>query len=137
MTLATDIANVLDANEAVISYTQQRHYPDVIAQGAVMPAVCFQLVAGQREQDLAGSCSLYNGRYQFDCYALTALQANALRVAVCAALEAAVEEFAVVRGLEIDDYESATRRYRRTVEFSIWQNHSIHDPDFTPPIQVP
>lgn len=130
MTIATEIISALDGDAALkslIGTDPVRLYPDVIAQGAQMPAVRFQLVTGQREQVLTGPCDLYNGRYQFDAFALTALEADAVRDALAEALQAAVA-FSVVEGARLDFYEEATRRYRRTVEFSIWRNDRTGSP---------
>lgn len=127
MTIATEVRNALVGDSAVFGIVGERIDPDIIAQGSQMPALAYSLASGQREQVLTGSCDLFNGRYQFDCYADNALEADALRAAVAEALEQAVA-FSVVRGLELDLYENDTKRYRRTVEFSIWRKDRTGSP---------
>lgn len=127
MTIATEIRGALVGDGAVFALVGERVDPDILAQDALMPAVVYSLATGQREQTLKGSCDLFNGRYQFDCYADTAMQADELRAAVAEALEQ-TPMFKVVRGLELDLYENDTKRYRRTVEFSIWRNDRSGSP---------
>lgn len=127
MTIETDIVDALKGDMDLAALIADRVYPDTIAQGAPMPAVAYTEITGQREQHLQGSCDLFNGRYQFDCYALTALQAGAVREVLCAALEAATA-FSVVQGIRTGGFETDTKRYRRMVEFSIWRNDVAGSP---------
>lgn len=60
------------------SGSSARCYPDVLVQGASLPAICYYTVSSMPEHLLQGLAGLYHDRIRFDCYALTRLGSIAL-----------------------------------------------------------
>lgn len=111
----------------------QRVYPLTLPQGAVLPALTYQLVAetGLATHDWAQDHPLYDGlrdeeaRVQFNAYGDTFDEAEALSNELKAAITGyrglwgQVQIESVLPVLSLDDYEPATQSWRRVTDYQI------------------
>jgi len=87
-------------------------------QTQVLPAVTWQVISGQPESYLAERAGLDYFRVQIDCWASTYTDANQLAAAVREALEDGANN--VLDAFNPDDYETETKRFRVSFDFSFW-----------------
>ena len=117
---------LLSANSAVtdiVGTNPVRVYPaGNIPQSATsdpnanIPCVTWQTISGMPENMLADRPVVDNQRIQIDCWALTFGQANSLGDAVQAALE--LNGYCV--SINGHDFDSDTKRYRTSFDWSFW-----------------
>ena len=71
--MASDVGKALRAklleNTTLTGLIGTRFYPDVIPQGAALPAVSYYKISTQREHTLLDCTRLAHSRIQVDCYA--------------------------------------------------------------------
>jgi len=95
-------------------------YPQVIPQGAALPAVVYSMIDQARLTKLNGvTDGLADYLVTLDAWATTDKAATDISEQIRQALEAATG-FSAVHTSARDDYEPETRRYRVSVDFSIW-----------------
>lgn len=95
--------------------------PDVAAQGDVPPYIVYTLIYNAPNWTLTGPSTLDNARYQIDVYAKARTDASSLADLVTAA----ITQSTLLTGVPLNvtsGYESETKLYRRTMEFSVWLN---------------
>jgi hypothetical protein len=106
-------------------------YPNVLAEGAKLPALSYQQISRTLEHDLsAASSGLYATRVQIDVWAYTTEDRDALAAAVIAALDGLAVSYMVSTEVNallcdnagIDSFEPSRLQYRRTLDFLIHHN---------------
>lgn len=55
-----------------------RIYPDVLPQGATLPAIAYEVISQDSEEHLEGISGLAHSRVRVECYAATRMAADAL-----------------------------------------------------------
>jgi hypothetical protein len=97
-----------------------RIFRDEITQGTTFPALCWFLVAGQPENYLGERPGIETSRLQFDIYAPTQAQAEAIYEAVRDVLEV----HGHIVNFNGSGREPATRQYFVSFDFAAWQNRA-------------
>lgn len=99
-----------------------RLYPQSLPQGALMPAVTLTRISRVSDPGQSGT-GLPVTRWQFDCWADTQADADALADALIGATDAKREVVPGVSFVEndVDGYEPETGRWRRIVDVMIWR----------------
>lgn len=121
MSFEADLKAHLQGASAVSALVADRIYPVVVKEGAAMPAISYLLPFGAPENCLDGFTSgLASYSVQIDCWANTHDEATRLAAAVRDRMSTAASTFAgVVNQFPLlDDYESDTKRYRRSIGWS-------------------
>lgn len=116
MSIGETVYSTLSSASGVTAIVGTAIYPLVIPQGAGLPAVTYQRIAGARSNDLAGAGELTHVRIQVDCWATTYSSVRALADAVGAAMHAAL--FLPLN--DIDDFDDEVPVYRVVLEFTTW-----------------
>ena len=115
-----------DGNVAAL--VDDRIYPVRLPEGTTLPAIAWQRVSAQRTytfDSFANTSAYVQARVQFSCWAETAMEAFETGEAVLHALSGYTGDMegeligSATAELELDDYESKTRLYRRLVDFYI------------------
>lgn len=86
MSLTTDLVAHLEAHAGLAALVADRIYARELPPEAVLPAVTYQRISGPRDFSHDGP-ALANPRYQFSCFAVTYLTAEAVALQVQAALD--------------------------------------------------
>lgn len=84
----------------------QRMYPDVLVEGATLPAVVYYVISTQRDHMLSGVGKSAHARVNIECYARTRSTCNAISKAI---RETGIDSFrGVVSGYAFDgvDFDS-------------------------------
>jgi hypothetical protein len=76
--IGSTLRSVLLADGAISALVSTRIYPDARPQDCELPAIEYSIVSSVDHQDLSGPTGTETARIQFDIYALTRLDANAL-----------------------------------------------------------
>jgi hypothetical protein len=76
------LASHLGDSSSVSALVGDRIRPDVVTQNSSLPAIRYELIAEEPWNVLSGETSESQSRVQFDCYAMTRIQANQLAAAV-------------------------------------------------------
>lgn len=90
----------------VSSLIGQRMYPDVLVEGATLPAVVYYVISTQRDHMLSGVGKSAHARVNIECYARTRSTCNAISKAI---RETGIDSFrGVVSGYAFDgvDFDS-------------------------------
>ncbi len=128
MSIESGLYARLAGDAAVAALVATRIYPAVVPQGATLPAITYQRVAGTSELAHSGPSGLGRARFQVDCWAEAYAAAIDLGEAVRACLHGYRGAFdgAVVGGVVMldgaDGYDPATGVYRRRMDFAIWHS---------------
>lgn len=97
-----------------------RAYPDIAAQSVRDPHIVYSLVFEGSEDHLQGDPGLRHFRFQFDCWANSKSGALSLMESAKAAIRASTLS-TIFLGRNPSDYDSETKLYRESLDFSIWQ----------------
>lgn len=81
-TITKAMRNKLLSYAGVSSLIGGRLYPSAMPQGCTMPAVVFTKLSTTREHSIAECTKLAHTTYQFDCFALTKDEADAISKAI-------------------------------------------------------
>lgn len=76
----------LQATSAVTALVSTRVYPIVAPQGAALPYITYQKIAGNTVNNLSGADATSNGLYQIDCWAASYSGVKALADSVRSAM---------------------------------------------------
>lgn len=138
MSIATELRTFLLEDTTLAGLVGQRLYPNVLPQAPTFPAMTFTWVSGTRFHHLGGSAGIAGPRVQFDCWAATYLEAEALFEALRLALDGFRGEIGgspptrriqgVVSAGDRDLYEEGAESgsgsgagiYRRSADFMIY-----------------
>lgn len=115
MSITTDIYSVLAAIPSVPGGV----FPEVVPEGELRPHIVYSFISSPANETLSGEQGLENSRYQFDCWAQTKIGADALRESVNAAIRASALD-AVFLGRNPSDYDSITKLFKESIDFSFW-----------------
>lgn len=107
-----------------------RFYPQQLPQGATLPAVTYQRIAGQSLIDHQGDAGLGRARIQLDCWAPAGNTGYQQTVSMAESIRAAISGYRGPMGSNpatnarvinvMDIPEPETKLWRRLVEVSIW-----------------
>lgn len=119
--------STLNGNGGVSALVGARIYPLVMPQPVpVMPAIVYQIVNDSPIQSLHGpTLGLRQARVQIDAYGANYAASQALADAIEAALDATSSgggQCTAVRQGRRDLYESDTKLFRVSLDFSVWSN---------------
>jgi hypothetical protein len=120
VSLAGEIVAHVKADAGLVAACGGRIYPLTLPQHPTLPALTYQRIDGPREVSHTGDSGLEHPRYQFDCWATTYLEAEALATAMMRAFAGQLGWAVGFPEAGPDDYESDTARYRRTVDVLLW-----------------
>ena len=126
-TLEGGVLDLLEANAGVTALigagATARIYPLVVPEGAVLPAITWQLISEPRMESMNGGTVLAWTRLQFNCWARKYSQAAPLAQAVKAALSqyrGTLSNGSRVDRIKVDNtldlYDPATGYFRRVVD---------------------
>ena len=106
-----------------------RMYPDILDEGATLPALTYQLISNNGGHSLdAQTDGLYFARVQIDVWAKTAVARGNLGLAVKQALDGftrimiGTDVCALLWDNELDSFEPDRKQYRRMIDFRIIHN---------------
>ena|SRR3990167_1473205 len=122
MTFEADLKSHLQV-AAVAAFVADRIYPEIVPQGAGMPAITYSLQSGELQNSLDGFTSgLSRFPIQIDCWAATKTAVNALALVVRDRMNTNPSTFKIIitNYPLFDDYEPDTKRYRRSMGCSCW-----------------
>jgi len=127
MSAAADFRILLTADAGITALVGTRIYPQLLPQAPMFPAISYQVVSGFRETAMDGPAGVNRARLQFDCWASTYLQAEAVANAVRVAIDgfkgsigspARVLQSVFFAG-ERDLYEPDPPAFRRSADYLI------------------
>lgn len=124
----------LTADATVAAKISTRLYPMVLPQGVTYPAATYQMIYAERDYTHDGPSGLVEARVQFDLYAKTYKEVDAIRKAFIAALNGwhgvAGSPPVTIQGVfwinegeapPVPELERAgTSVYRKTLEAKVW-----------------
>jgi hypothetical protein len=119
----SELKSHLQSDSTIYNLVSSRIHPIVMPQNGTLPAITYHIVIGQPENSLDGFDSgLINYQLQIDCWATLHSQMLSLGNAVKERLKtnAANIKFVINDYPGFDDYESDTKRYRRSLTVSCW-----------------
>ena len=102
------------------SLVSSRVYPGVAPAAAVLPCITYQQVGGEPANFLAGLPSKRNGRFQFNAWALTRIEAMVLIRQVEDAVRASALLNATTLGGAVAERDEETQHFGARQDFSIW-----------------
>lgn len=108
---------------ALSSFVGDRIYPEIVPEGAAMPAITYSVFSSQPQNSLDGFTSgVSRMSVQIDCWATTRTAVNALALVVRnrMGVDAASFKSLVTAWPLVDDYEEDTKRHRRSLECACW-----------------
>lgn len=117
---------------AITSVVGSRIYPIKMPDNVTLPAISYQLVAGEQIESTEGSSGLAAFVFQIDCWARGVAQVKALGEAVRLALQGfrGTQAGVVVNGVtewsSFEDYDSDTQSYRLSSSCRLW--HTVNQP---------
>lgn len=123
MSFEVDLKAHLNSDAAIAALVRERVHPGIVPEGSAIPAVTYTVVYGAPQNSLDGHTSgLTRFSVQLDCWALRFDEAIELAAAVKARMDAAAASFTslVIAYPTIDDYETETKRYRRSLDCACW-----------------
>lgn len=118
----------LTADPGISDLVGDHIYPVTLPVKSPLPAIAWNRVGAQRlytYDDFEDTAAWVRARVQFNCWATTAAEAMRIGEAVLLALSGYEGDMAgqfigaSFNVLEMDTYESVTKLYRRTLDFSI------------------
>lgn len=124
MTTIEAIRAVLVADVPVNGIVSERVYPQVMPQGAALPAIVLTVVSDVPENTFDGTAAdrLSARRLQVDCYAKSYLAAQNLAAAVDQALSSLqAHDLSAERDNARDLYDDPTEIYRVSMDFTVWR----------------
>lgn len=113
----------LQADSAIAALVSERIHPLILGQKSPTPAITYSIVFGEPVNSLDGFTSgLTRYSVQIDCWSQTFDRTRELAAAVAARLNTPAETFkSVIRSAPtLEDYESDTKYYRRSIDASCW-----------------
>ena len=142
MAIEQSIRKILADDSTVAGLVSSRIYPQVIPQGASMPAITYQQVSCNREFNHDGPADFADFRFQINCWSNTYTQSRSLADAVRAALNGASGKkatgtnsdqhhfFIVILQGEVDLFDylpdvKDSRRFAKALDFNIWAKEAI------------
>lgn len=117
------IAAALGADATVTQLAGDRIFPNVLREGATLPAVVYTAVSQVPQNSMTGTPdgALFQSRMQVDCYARTYAVVQQLAAAVYAVLGAlSTAQAQGVLEAQRDLYENESQLHRVSMDFSIW-----------------
>lgn len=118
--LEEKIQAVLKGAASITAIAGDRITPMQMRQTPIYPAVVYQRVAGNRENHVRGYANLENAIIQIDAWAVTLAGAIALGDAITTAMYAATAFAAILPGSPVDTWEDDVKKYRRSMDWSVW-----------------
>lgn len=108
---------------AVSALVGSRVYPLTLPQGALLPALTYQVISGVGEADTQSGPGVQRRRVQFNCWAATYGAACQLADALTAGASAKANALGLVSFLDntVDQYEPETQRWRRIVDMLVYR----------------
>jgi hypothetical protein len=130
MSLSEDLRAFLLADATIASLIGARIYPIVLPQGPTVPALTYHWVSIDEIYTMAGPSGLVVKRIQFDCWAETFKEVEALSDAIRLRIDGfsgwlntgsppSSRIQAIFREVERDWYEDEPVLYRRTIDYFI------------------
>lgn len=122
------VLEVLKLDGQVMFLTGGRIFQEQLAQGAVMPALSYQLISDPSENSHQGPEGLAEARMQFDIWGDTKQQTYALSLAVRKAFagrhstNAGVQLQGAFKDNETTLFDTDIRKRRRVLEMLIWHS---------------
>lgn len=117
--IGIELRSWLLANSDVAALTT-RISPAPLPQSAVLPAITYQRVDGKPLVSHGGNSGISRPRFQLDCWAADYAGADALAIAVSAALSARQWTNQSFVDADRDMPDPETGNYRRIVDVFIW-----------------
>jgi hypothetical protein len=122
----TTIRGLIASGSPLIS----RLYPDIVDEGAQLPAMSYSVISNTAEHTLDGANDgLFSPRVQIDVFSTTSLQRGTLGDAVKVALDGYTQTAmggtfvgVLIWDNEIDVFESERKQYRKTLDFKVVHN---------------
>jgi len=81
-TIETALFAIITGDATIESLIASRVYPNVVPQGAAMPAITYQQISGPRDHVMDGPSGLVGARFQLNCWSGDYAQARQLAEAV-------------------------------------------------------
>lgn len=133
--LSRALYQLLTTTAPLAALVGNRVYPGLLPPAPVLPAVTFDPVSGAAHYHMGGASGLRDRRVQFDVWARTADERDAVGAALIATLSAYAGTVAgvAIQGafleLDRDEYDPATekagpRLWRKTCDFNIWHQEA-------------
>lgn len=130
LTIGEQVFAKLSADAMVAQLVGQRLFPDILPQGAALPAVVYQVIEERSQNTLSGLSSddITSTTLQVNCYARPSaaggggyLQAHAVADAVEAVL-GNLSDVGLSAWLQLrrDLYDNDTEYFRVSLDFSLW-----------------
>ena len=127
MTFEADLKSHLQSDATVSGLLNDRIHPMVVPEGSAMPCATYTPVFGTPQVSLSGFTS-GKVRYlvQIDVWGATYQSVGQVALAIRDRLNVAAATFTsiVTAYPQFDDYEPATKRYRRSIEVACWHTDS-------------
>lgn len=101
---------------------EERVYPDLLPEGAIFPAIVHQLMSSGPINTMNSGVVAAERRYQIDVYALSRKEARQV-AKDCVSLLTNDERLVCIYQDDRDMYEPDVRRYRTSLDFSIWESN--------------
>ena len=126
--LESALFTYLSADPGVSALVGTRIYPVRLPEGTVLPAIAWQRISATRlytHDSFEDTRAFVNARVQFSCWSNVPIEAIQVGEAVLLALSGYNGDMAGVligqssADLELDDYQSDVKLYRRLVDFMI------------------
>lgn len=80
--VGTAVRAYLLTKTAITDIVSQRFYADILPQGATLPAIAYSRTSTAHDHDLSNLSGLAHARIQFECFAATRAQSNAIADAI-------------------------------------------------------
>lgn len=132
MMIESDLRAYLIAVAPIAALIGDRVFPQQLPQGATLPAVTYQRIAGQSMIDHEGDAGLGRARIQIDCWGPTGNTGYQQSVDLAETIRAALSGYRGPMGSNpatnariinvMDIPEPETKLWRRMVEASIWHS---------------
>lgn len=122
MSFEADLRTHLLSNATISGLVGSRIFPNIRREGTDVPAITYSIIWDDPQMNLDGvDSALRNVRVQLDMWAKSFADVISLEGAVLSRMNTAATNFRSVQlGTMLDEYETETRFYRRTREFSVW-----------------
>jgi len=136
MTIEAALYSYLSTHSGLSSLISTRIYPMQVAQGATMPAVCYQLVDDIPVHSGGADVIVHAARFQFSCWG-GGTSGYTSACAVAAQVKAALQDYSGTMGgtggvvvqrsfleMTTDLFDETLVRCGRAVDFIIWHEGS-------------
>lgn len=126
MTIQADLFSALTGHAGLIALVSSgspldhRIYPVRIPQSPTYPLIKYFRVTNNHINSLSGSLNLNQSRYQFDIYAGTQAEAQAVEAQLIAAMAAASTFESILLSSIESDFDDDIENYRLIVDYSVW-----------------